>query len=172
MYAGSRFTKASELGYCPLEGEALAVSRSLEHAKIFVLGCPDLTVVTDHKPLLGIFNDRDLGSIENLRVQRFKSRTLHYRFKINHCEGKWHRGPDALSRYPAGEEPSFPVAAFSSEGPDDIYDEPWDSGEDEINLCTISAICEINSHQNTDAAITLETISDAIQDDPTYQAFP
>jgi len=38
---------------------------SLEHTKMFVLGCKDLIVTTDHKPLLGIFNDGDLGSISN-----------------------------------------------------------------------------------------------------------
>ena len=69
-------------------------------------------MVTDHKPLLGIFNNRDLASIENLRVQRFKSRTLHYRFNIQHCPGKWHRGADAVSRNPSKAAP-FPVAAFA-----------------------------------------------------------
>ena len=111
VYAGSRFTKKSEQGYAPLEGEALALSWSLEHARIFILGCPDLTVVTDHKPLLGIFNNRDLASIENLRVQRFKSRTLHYRFNIQQCPCKWHRRADAVSHNPS-KAALFPVAAF------------------------------------------------------------
>ena len=111
VYAGSRFTKKSEQGYAPLEGEALALSWSLEHARIFILGCPNLTVVTDHKPLLGIFNNRDLASIENLRVQRFKSRTLHYRFNIQQCPCKWHRRADAVSHNPS-KAALFPVAAF------------------------------------------------------------
>ena len=100
VFAGSRFTTDPESRYAPTEGEALAVTWSLNHAKLFVLGCSKLTVITDHKPLLGIFRDRDLGTINNPRIQRFKEKTLHFRFSIQHCPGKWHRGPDALSRYP------------------------------------------------------------------------
>lgn len=173
VYAGSRFTKQTERGYCPLEGEALAVSWSLEHARMFILGCPNLTVVTDHKPLLGLFNDRELGSIENLRVQRFKSRTLHYRFNIKHCPGKWHRGADAVSRYPVEETPNFPVAALCTEVPDqheDEHNDNWDieSCEETLNLCTISAIHDINN-SNTDAAITMDILSDTAKDDEPYQ---
>ena len=59
VFAGSRFTQNGEPDFAPTEGEALSLSWSLNHAKNFVLGCRDLIVVTDHKPLLGIFNDRD-----------------------------------------------------------------------------------------------------------------
>ena len=171
VYAGSRFTKKSEQGYAPLEGEALAVSWSLEHARTFILGCPNLTVVTDHKPLLGIFNNRDLASIENLRVQRFKSRTLHYRFDIKHCPGKWHRGADALSRNPPEGSP-FPIAAFiHSNSPSD--DNTWDafvsSAENELQSYTISAIQQINNDQNPDSAITMDNIRTAAKQDNTYQ---
>ena len=100
VYAGSRFTQGAEPNYSPTEGESLAVSYSLNHAKNFVLGCPNLLVVTDHEPLLGIFNDRELSTIDNPRISKLKEKTLRYQFKIQHCPGKWHRGPDALSPYP------------------------------------------------------------------------
>ena len=52
---GSRhFTKA-EAGYAPVEGEALAVAWCLRKARLFLLGCPNLTLVTDHKPLVKLF---------------------------------------------------------------------------------------------------------------------
>ena len=158
VYAGSRFTKASERGYAPLEGEALAVSWSLEHARIFILGCPDLTIVTDHKPLLGIYNNRELASIENLRVQRFKSRTLHYRFNIKHCTGKWNRGADALSRNPTADNTPFPIAAFalsddSREGDSREGDKMWDalsSCEEELNSYTIAIHQVVNGNPDAD----------------------
>ena len=50
----SRFTQPSEARYAPVEGEALAVVYALEKAKFFVLGCDDLTIAVDHRPLLGI----------------------------------------------------------------------------------------------------------------------
>ena len=82
VLAGSRFTKGAEERYSPTEGEALAVAWSLEHAKIFVLGCEKLFISTDHKPLLGILHDRSLASINNPRLLKLKQRTLPYQFKI------------------------------------------------------------------------------------------
>ena len=99
--AGSRFTKDAETRYKPTEGEALAVAWSLEHSRMFTLGCTDLLVSTDHKPLLGIFKDRDLHSIKNPRIQDFKEATLAWRFNVAHNPGKWHKGPDAVSRQPS-----------------------------------------------------------------------
>ena len=101
VFAGSRFLTPTESRYSPTEGEALAVSWSLKHSRMFTLGCNNLLVVVDHKPLLGIFNDRDLDNIPNPRLQNLKESTLGWRFDISHCPGKWQRGPDALSRYPS-----------------------------------------------------------------------
>lgn len=100
IYAGSGFTNKAESNYVPTEGEALAVAWSLEHSRLFTLGCPDLVVATDHKPLLGILHDRALDRISNPRVQCLKEKALSWRFSIIHCPGKWTKGPDALSRYP------------------------------------------------------------------------
>ena len=72
IYAESRFTNQAESNYSPTEGEALAVAWSLEHSRLFTLGFPTLVVATDHKPLLGIFNDRALDKISNPRVQCLK----------------------------------------------------------------------------------------------------
>ena len=100
-YAGSRFTTEVESRYAPTEGEALAVAWALKTSRVFTLGCPDLTIVTDHKPLLGILNERDLNSIKNPRLRRLKEHTLDFSFTIRYCPGKMHLGADALSRYPS-----------------------------------------------------------------------
>ena len=57
---GSRFTHPAESRYAPVEGEALAVADALDKARFFVLGCNDLIIVVDYKPLLKIFTDRSL----------------------------------------------------------------------------------------------------------------
>ena len=67
---------------------------------MFLLGCPDVIVVTDHEPLKGLFGDRDLSKIHNPRLFRLKEKTLRYCFTMQHCPGKWHRGSDAISRNP------------------------------------------------------------------------
>ena len=99
---GSRFTHAAESRYAPIEGEALAVADALERARFFVLGCSDLIVVVDHKPLLRVFTDRSLEAIANPRLQNLKEKTLRYRFRMMHIPGARHRAADAMSRHPTG----------------------------------------------------------------------
>lgn len=79
---GSRFTHAAESRYAPIEGEALAVADALDKARHFVLGCKDLTIAVDHRPLLKIFGDRSLDNINNTRLRNLKEKTLRYRFKM------------------------------------------------------------------------------------------
>ena len=47
--------------YAPIEGEAAAIAWALEKCHIFIMGCPQMIVVTNHQPLTGIFGDRDLS---------------------------------------------------------------------------------------------------------------
>ncbi len=112
---GSRFTHASESRYAPIEGEALAVADALEKARFFVLGCKDLTIAVDHKPLLKIFGDRSLEDIPNARLRNLKEKTLRYRFKMIHIPGAKHKAADALSRHPSG-----PTHSDKLTLPDDI----------------------------------------------------
>ena len=100
---GSRFLHGAESRYAVIEGEALAIVYGLQSCKYFVLGCRDLTIATDHKPLTRVFNDRSLAEIDNRRLMNLKEKTLPYRFSIQHVPGIKHKGPDAASRYPTGE---------------------------------------------------------------------
>ena len=50
----SLFTHAAESHFLPVEGEALTVVDVLDKARIFVLGCSDLIIAIDHKPLLKV----------------------------------------------------------------------------------------------------------------------
>ena len=99
---GSRFTHAAESRYAPIEGEALAVADALDKARYFVLGCEDLIVAVDHKPLLKIFGDRSLGDIPNPRLRNLKEKTLRYRFRVTHVPGMKNKAADAMSRRPTG----------------------------------------------------------------------
>ena len=98
---GSRFTHTAESRYAPVEGEALAVAYALDHARYFVLGCKDLVIATDHKPLIKVFEDRSLD-IPNNRLRNLKEKTLRYRFKMVYVPGRKHKATDAVSRKPAG----------------------------------------------------------------------
>ncbi|MEL6802297.1 MAG: reverse transcriptase domain-containing protein, partial [Bacteroidota bacterium] len=110
---GSRFTHTAESRYAPIEGEALAVVYALEHARHFVLGCKNLLVAVDHKPLLNVLENRSLD-IPNNRLRNLKEKTLRYRFQMVHVAGVKHKATDALSRRPVG-----PLNPSQLELPDD-----------------------------------------------------
>ena len=99
--AGSRFLSPTEQHYAPIEGKALAITWGLEQTKYFTLGCGDLTIATDHKPLTKIFGDRTLDEIQNTRLFRLKQRTLPWCFNIIHLPGRSNYAADAASRHPA-----------------------------------------------------------------------
>ena len=101
---GSRFTHDAESRYAPIEGEALAVVDALDKARHFVLGCKNLTIAVDHRPLIKIFTDRSLHHICNTRLRNLKEKTLPYRFKMIHIPGVKNKTPDALSRHPTGNQ--------------------------------------------------------------------
>jgi hypothetical protein len=75
---------------------------SLNKARHFVLGCKDLIVVVDHKPLLKIFSDRSLEDIPNPRLRNLKEKSLRFIFRIIHVPGARHRAADGISRHPVG----------------------------------------------------------------------
>ena len=98
--AGSRFLHQAEKNYAPVEGEALAVAWALEQTKYFTLGCNDLVVVTDHKPLTKLLGDRRLDEIDNPRLFRLKRRTLMWSFETEYQRGCSNPFADAMSRKP------------------------------------------------------------------------
>ena len=102
---GSRFTQAAESRYSAVEGESLALADALHKARHFVLGCADLIVAVDHKPLTRIFGDRSLEDIRNTRIRNLKEKTLSFRFRVVHIPGVRNRVADTLSRHPTGTKP-------------------------------------------------------------------
>ena len=77
VFAGGRFTTPAESRYAPVEGEALAVVVALYKTRYFVLGCEQLTVATDHKPLLKVLGDRQLCEMENPRLTNLKEKAMY-----------------------------------------------------------------------------------------------
>lgn len=111
--AGSRFTRPAESRYAPIEGEAVAVSFALDSCKMFTMGCPNLVVAIDHKPLVRIFNDRRLDEIKNPRLLKIREKTLMYKFKVIAIPGKNNHGADAVSCIPVPSTKTPPVLPHS-----------------------------------------------------------
>ena len=67
---------------------------------MYTLGCEKLLVLVDHKPLIGLLTNRELGDIDNPRLIPLAERLLWWRFRIEHIAGAKNWGPDALSHAP------------------------------------------------------------------------
>ena len=76
----------------------LGVVEGLQKAKHFILGCEKLIVTVDHKPLLGLLNDKSLADIDNPRLLMLKEKTLWFNFKVIWVPGRISWRPDCMSR--------------------------------------------------------------------------
>ena len=65
--AGSHFLSPAEKNYSVLELELLAIQWAVEKCHLY-LAATDFTVITDHQPLLGILNQKNLDAISNYGV--------------------------------------------------------------------------------------------------------
>ena len=97
----SRYLTEAESRYAAVEGEALAVVHGLEKTRHFTLGCTDLVIAVDHKPLIGLFTKRSLEDIPNARLRNLKEKTLPFRFQMIHVDGVRNQVADCLSRSPS-----------------------------------------------------------------------
>lgn len=103
---GNRFTSTAESWYSLVEGEALAVMDALKKVYYFVIGCDNLVIAVNHKPLLKHFGDRSFKNITNAWLYNLKEKTLHYKFKMLYLPGAKHCAPDTFFCNPTGDPES------------------------------------------------------------------
>lgn len=102
----SRRLSSAEKKYPILHREALAIVFAMEKFYKYVLG-QKVSIITDHKPLLGIFNNKKGGpSVIATRLQRYFLRLSIFDFKISHVAGKENPIADCLSRLPVDQDMS------------------------------------------------------------------
>ena len=97
VFAGSKKCSSAESRYAPIKGEALGIVWSLEKARMFTLGCPNLLVTVDHQPLISILGDKNLADIPNPRLYRFNLKCFRFRFNIQYLPGGKNDTPDCMS---------------------------------------------------------------------------
>merc|ERR1712082_351871 len=177
VFAGSKKCTGAESRYAPIEGEAFVVAWSLEKARMFTLGCPDLLVTVDHQSLIPILGDRSLADIPNPRLYRLKEKCMRYKFDIQYLPGKNNNGPDCMSRAFGDDED----ADINLEEVDQLLDVDEFLDEEDIELgaaisaCHISNVeeCFINSVgkcPEDDQAVTFPEIVQEGKRDPQYKA--
>ncbi|KAL9985759.1 hypothetical protein ACROYT_G008200, partial [Oculina patagonica] len=92
----SRALSDVETRYSQTEREMLAIVWALEHFHLYLYGS-EFTIVTDHKPLLGIFKSHKPTSA---RMDRWKLRLMPYNCHLVYRPGKDAENPaDFMSRH-------------------------------------------------------------------------
>lgn len=99
IQCGSRFLSDAETRYAFIELECLAVVWAVKKSLLYLSGKP-IEVVTDHRPLIPIFNSYSLDQIENLHLQRLVLKLCQCQFHVMWQKGAGCVFPDAFSRHP------------------------------------------------------------------------
>ena len=146
---GSRFCTSAESRYAPVEGEALGIVWALQNTRHFTLGCTNLVVMTDHKPLCKLLGNKRIEEIENPRLIRLKEATLRWNFDVVHVAGSKNAAPDALSR----QSQALSVLMVA---PDADEEEASRKMEAEME-CFAAVGCE--------APVTFNVVQEAVSDD-------
>ena len=159
----SRYTTDAESRYAPIEGESLAVVFGLEKCKHFVLGCSDLIIAVDHKPLIGLYTKRSLEDIPNARLRNLKEKTLPFRFQMIHVAGVKNKVADCLSRSPseAAEHMDLIDDMDTTEEQDGNLVTQTDGGENITNLDRTRNMTAASA-----TAITLDMVANHTMADP------
>jgi len=89
----SRVLSRAEQNYNTTEKELLAIVWAVKHFRPYVYGTK-FKIVTDHKPLIWLFNVNDPGS----RLIRWRLKLEEYDYEIIHKTGRANANADALSR--------------------------------------------------------------------------
>ena len=84
--AGGRFNSETEAGYAPIKGELLGIASALHKSRYFTSGHPNLTIITDHKPICNLLND-ETRQINNKRLSNFRRKCDGYIFKTFYARG-------------------------------------------------------------------------------------
>lgn len=156
VQCGSRFLADAETRYATIELEMLAVCWAMAKCRLYLIGLPTFTLMTDHRPLVPILNHYSLDAVENPRLQRLKEKVAPYQFTAVWRAGKTLCIPDALSRAPV----SHPT-------PEDVTD-CADAATHVRSVVSVTAAAQEDDAPPIDADRTLQDLSAAARVDPSY----
>ena len=101
----SRSLSTAEKRYAQLDKEGLAIVYGVKKFHKYLYG-RHFTILTDHKPLLGILGEsKGIPQMLSPRVQRWALTLAAYNYELKYKKGQTHQNADALSRLPVGTAP-------------------------------------------------------------------
>ena len=102
----SRTLAPAEKRYAQIEKEGLAIVFGVTKFRQYLLG-REFTIISDHKPLLGLFSHtRSIPQMASARILRWALTLSAYQYTISFKSGKTHSNADGLSRLPLPDTPS------------------------------------------------------------------
>ena len=156
-YASRTLTKM-ERNYTQIEKECLSIVFATQRFEQYILGKEKVVALTDHKPLMSIFEKPILSSPK--RLQRMRLRLQKYSLKVRYKPGPQMYLSDTLSRA------SLPSSQVSSDMPDyliyqltnenNLLSEIADIANDDNIFVTDQRLEQIKRKTATD--ITLQTL--------------
>lgn len=110
IQCGSCSLSPAQRNYAIIELELSAIWFAVQKCSYYLRGMPEFEIITDHRPLLGIF-EKPLAALNNTRIQRLCENLNQFSFVTTWSKGKNHLIADALSRAPVfAADPSLEVA--------------------------------------------------------------
>ena len=82
-----------------IELECMAIQWAIKKCEFYLQGLHHFEVLTDHRPLVGIFK-KQLNLLDNARLMRMREKLTGFNFEVKWVAGKSHSIADALSRAP------------------------------------------------------------------------
>ena len=84
---GSKSVTDTQTRYATIELECLAIMVAVHHCDFYLHGLPLFEVITDHKLLIGIF-DNEIYNLNNSRLIRIREKLIPYNFFVTWVPGK------------------------------------------------------------------------------------
>ena len=117
----------------------------MQKSHFYLRACPHFKVLTDHRPLVGIFK-KNMDDVSNSRLQRIMMKTQCFQFSVEYTPGKTHLIADSLSRNP-------------------IWSPPEEGEDEERNICgkssctaSIMTVKELTSEELRKPASAMSTV--------------